>query len=87
MDDRAEIAGSQGITYADLMRGSSLSTYSDAGYTLTGLEKPSCGGLRERYFGKGEAQVRAPPLPSPQPARVMIAAQAGGLGVTSLLFR
>jgi hypothetical protein len=27
MDDRAEIAGSQGVTYADLMRGSSLSTY------------------------------------------------------------
>jgi hypothetical protein len=55
--------------------------------TLTGLEKPIGGGLRERYFGKGEAQVRAPPLPSPQPARVMIAAQAEGLGVTSLLFR
>jgi myo-inositol 2-dehydrogenase/D-chiro-inositol 1-dehydrogenase len=32
MDDRAEIAGSGGITYADLLRGSSLTTYSDTGY-------------------------------------------------------
>jgi myo-inositol 2-dehydrogenase/D-chiro-inositol 1-dehydrogenase len=32
MDDRAEIAGSRGVTYADLVRGSSLSTFSDVGY-------------------------------------------------------
>jgi myo-inositol 2-dehydrogenase/D-chiro-inositol 1-dehydrogenase len=32
MDDRAEIVGSNGITYADLLRGSSLTTYSDVGY-------------------------------------------------------
>ena len=32
MDDRAEIVGSRGITYADLLRGSSLITYSDVGY-------------------------------------------------------
>jgi myo-inositol 2-dehydrogenase/D-chiro-inositol 1-dehydrogenase len=32
MDDRAEIVGSRGVTYADLLRGSSLVTYSDVGY-------------------------------------------------------
>ncbi len=32
MDDRAEIYGSKGITYADLLRGNSLLTYSDVGY-------------------------------------------------------
>ena len=32
MDDRAEIFGSDGVTYADLLRGSSLLTYSEHGY-------------------------------------------------------
>jgi predicted dehydrogenase len=32
VDDRAEIYGSQGLTVADLLRGSSLTTYSDTGY-------------------------------------------------------
>ena len=32
MDDRAEIYGSKGNTCADLLRGTSLTTYSDAGY-------------------------------------------------------
>jgi len=32
MDDRAEIVGSRGVTYADLVRGSSLMTFSDVGY-------------------------------------------------------
>ncbi len=32
MDDRAEVHGSKGVTYADLLRGNSLLTYSDAGY-------------------------------------------------------
>jgi len=32
MDDRAEIVGSKGITYADMLHGSSLTTYSDVGY-------------------------------------------------------
>jgi len=32
MDDRAEIVGSRGVTYADLVRGSSLLTFSDVGY-------------------------------------------------------
>ncbi len=32
MDDRAEIAGTKGITYADLLHGSALTTYSDVGY-------------------------------------------------------
>ena len=31
-DDRAEIVGSKGLTYADLVRGSSLTTFSDVGY-------------------------------------------------------
>ncbi len=32
VDDRAEIVGSRGVTYADLLRGSSLTTFSDVGY-------------------------------------------------------
>ncbi len=44
MDDRAEIAGSKGITYADLARGSSLLTYSDAGYGYAGEKAPGTRG-------------------------------------------
>ena len=32
MDDRAEVFGSQGVAYADLLHGSSIETYSAAGY-------------------------------------------------------
>jgi myo-inositol 2-dehydrogenase/D-chiro-inositol 1-dehydrogenase len=32
MDDRAEIYGSKGVTYADLLHGSALETYSEVGY-------------------------------------------------------
>ena len=32
MDDRAEVHGSQGVAYADLLRGNSILTYSAAGY-------------------------------------------------------
>ena len=32
MEDRAEVYGSEGVSYADLLRGSSLLTYSDTGY-------------------------------------------------------
>jgi len=32
MDDRSEIYGDQGVTFADLLRGSSLVTYSEPGY-------------------------------------------------------
>lgn len=32
MDDRAEVYGSQGIAYADLLRGNSIETYSTVGY-------------------------------------------------------
>jgi predicted dehydrogenase len=32
MDDRAEIHGSRGVTYADLLHGNALETYSEAGY-------------------------------------------------------
>jgi predicted dehydrogenase len=32
MDDRAEIYGSHGVTYADLLHGNSLETYSEVGY-------------------------------------------------------
>jgi predicted dehydrogenase len=32
MDDRAELYGSQGVAYADLLRGNSIVTYSSTGY-------------------------------------------------------
>ncbi len=40
MDDRAEIYGSKGITYADLLHGNSLETFSQAGYGYA-VEKAS----------------------------------------------
>jgi predicted dehydrogenase len=40
MDDRAEIYGTQGVTYADLLHGSSLETYSETGYGYA-VEKAS----------------------------------------------
>jgi predicted dehydrogenase len=33
MDNRAEVHGSRGVAYADLLHGSSIETYSDVGYT------------------------------------------------------
>ena len=32
MDDRAEVHGSRGVAYANLLQGNSILTYSDAGY-------------------------------------------------------
>lgn len=40
MDDRAEIYGSEGVIFADLLRGSSLLTYSERGYDYA-VEKAS----------------------------------------------
>jgi predicted dehydrogenase len=40
MDDRAEILGSRGLTYVDLLRGSSLVTFSEVGYGYA-VEKAS----------------------------------------------
>jgi predicted dehydrogenase len=40
MDDRAEIYGSKGVTYADLLHGSALETYSETGYGYA-VEKAS----------------------------------------------
>ena len=50
MDDRAEIAGSRGITYADLIRGSSLSTYSDVGYGYAVEKAPDTRGWTFTIF-------------------------------------
>ena len=32
MDDRAEVHGSKGVAYADLLHGNSIDTYSQVGY-------------------------------------------------------
>src|SRR5215472_14080443 len=50
MDDRAEIVGSRGVTYADLMRGSSLSTYSDVGYGYAVEKAPDTRGWTFTIF-------------------------------------
>jgi predicted dehydrogenase len=44
MDDRAEIYGSHGVTYADLLHGSALETYSDVGYGYAVEKAPSTRG-------------------------------------------
>jgi myo-inositol 2-dehydrogenase / D-chiro-inositol 1-dehydrogenase len=50
MDDRAEIAGSRGVTYADLLRGSSLATYSDVGYGYSVEKAPDTRGWTFTMF-------------------------------------
>jgi predicted dehydrogenase len=50
MDDRAEIVGSKGITYADLLRGSSLITYSDVGYGYAVEKAPDTRGWTFTMF-------------------------------------
>jgi myo-inositol 2-dehydrogenase / D-chiro-inositol 1-dehydrogenase len=50
MDDRAEIVGSKGITYADLLRGSSLVTYSDVGYGYAVEKAPDTRGWTYTMF-------------------------------------
>ena len=50
MDDRAEIVGSRGITYADLLRGSSLTTFSDVGYGYAVEKAPDTRGWTFTMF-------------------------------------
>jgi myo-inositol 2-dehydrogenase / D-chiro-inositol 1-dehydrogenase len=44
MDDRAEIYGSHGVTYADLLHGSALETYSEVGYGYAVEKAPTTRG-------------------------------------------
>jgi predicted dehydrogenase len=44
MDDRAEIYGSKGVTYADLLHGSALETYTDVGYGYAVEKAPTTRG-------------------------------------------
>lgn len=44
MDDRAEIYGSEGVTYADLLHGIALETYSEPGYGYAVEKAPSTKG-------------------------------------------
>jgi predicted dehydrogenase len=50
MDDRAEIFGSEGVTYVDLLRGSSLLTYSEGGYGYAVEKAPDTHGWTFAMF-------------------------------------
>jgi predicted dehydrogenase len=50
MDDRAELIGSQGITYVDILRGSSLLTYSEHGYGYAVEKAPQTSGWTFTMF-------------------------------------
>jgi myo-inositol 2-dehydrogenase / D-chiro-inositol 1-dehydrogenase len=50
MDDRAEIVGSRGVTYADLLRGSSLTTFSEVGYGYAVEKAPDTRGWTFTMF-------------------------------------
>jgi predicted dehydrogenase len=50
MDDRAEIFGSDGVTYVDLLRGSSLTTYSEKGYGYAVEKAPDTRGWTFAMF-------------------------------------
>jgi predicted dehydrogenase len=50
MDDRAEIYGSRGVTYADLLHGSALETYSEVGYGYAMEKAPTTRGWTFTMF-------------------------------------
>ena len=50
MDDRVEVFGSEGVTYADLPRGNSLPTYSEKGYGYAVEKAPSTRGWSYPVF-------------------------------------
>ena len=50
MDDRAEIIGSEGVTYVDLLRGSALPTYSERGYGYAVEKAPATEGWSFAMF-------------------------------------
>ena len=50
MDDRAEILGSKGVTYVDLLRGSSLITFSEVGYGYAVEKAPETRGWTFTMF-------------------------------------
>jgi myo-inositol 2-dehydrogenase/D-chiro-inositol 1-dehydrogenase len=50
MDDRAEIIGSEGVTYVDLLRGSALPTYSERGYGYAVEKAPATVGWTFAMF-------------------------------------
>lgn len=53
MDDRAEVYGSEGVCYADLLRGSSLHTYSTRGYGYAVEKAGSTQGWSFTMFEEG----------------------------------
>ena len=50
MDDRAEIYGSKGVTYADLLHGNALETFSEAGYGYAVEKAPETKGWTFTVF-------------------------------------
>jgi myo-inositol 2-dehydrogenase/D-chiro-inositol 1-dehydrogenase len=50
MDDRGELLGSEGVTYVDLLRGSSLLTYSEPGYGYAVEKAPRTSGWTFTMF-------------------------------------
>jgi predicted dehydrogenase len=50
MDDRAEIYGSDGVTYADLLHGNALETYSEVGYGYAMEKAPETKGWTFTVF-------------------------------------
>jgi myo-inositol 2-dehydrogenase/D-chiro-inositol 1-dehydrogenase len=50
MDDRAEIYGSEGVTYADLLHGNALETYSEVGYGYAVEKAPETKGWTFTVF-------------------------------------
>ena len=57
MDDRAEVHGSEGVAYADLLHGNSIETYSSGGLRLRGGEGRRDPGL-ELHHLRGGVELR-----------------------------
>ncbi len=59
MDDCAEVYGSEGVAYADLLQGNSILTYSERGYGLRGGKSFDDGGLVVHHL-RGNLELRLP---------------------------
>jgi myo-inositol 2-dehydrogenase/D-chiro-inositol 1-dehydrogenase len=90
MDDRAEILGSGGVAYVDLLRGSSIHTYSESGYGYA-VEKASdtrgwTFAMFEELWNYGFPQEMAHFIECVQHGRTPLETGADGRAVLEILY-
>jgi myo-inositol 2-dehydrogenase/D-chiro-inositol 1-dehydrogenase len=90
MDDRAEILGADGVTYVDLLRGSSLTTYSENGYGYAVEKAPDTRGwtfaMFEELWNYGFPQEMRHFVDCVQHARTPLETGEDGRAVLEILY-